>query len=330
MSLISVSGLTKSFKVSKKAEGFINTLKQTFSFKKEEQIIVNAVQDISFEIEEGEFIGFLGPNGAGKTTTLKMLAGILTPTQGSAQILGYTPWERKIAYKKQIAMVMGQKSQLWWDLPAQETFLLNRDMYEIPEPIFRERLDMLSQMLEVNEHLHTPVRSLSLGQRMKCELIASLLHSPKVLFLDEPTIGLDVSSQKVLREFLKEYNRVNKATIILTSHYMEDIRELCERIIIIDHGKKIYDGSLPSLFKTYSDEKEIHVTLEKEVSTQELQNVGSLLSYENDIAIFTVPHTEISQTMKSIVNTLPVTDIVTRELEASDLIAEIFSKGIHK
>src|SRR3989338_9575080 len=234
MAVIKVDKLCKYYQVHQKEPGLTGSLKSLFARKYYD---VKAVDDISFEIEEGELIGFIGPNGAGKTTTLKTLSGLLYPTSGEVSVLGYTPWKRQPEFQKQFALVMGQKNQLWWDLPAIESFILNKEIYEVPAEKYQKTLDELVDLLEVRDILKIQVRKLSLGQRMKMELIAALIHSPKILFLDEPTIGLDVVMQKKMRDFIKEYNRRFKATIILTSHYMDDVKELCERVIIIDHGK---------------------------------------------------------------------------------------------
>jgi len=233
MALIDVQGLTRSFRTYKKAPGFAGALKGLFHRDYE---TVFAVRDVSFRVEEGEFVGFLGPNGAGKTTTLKMLAGLLHPTSGTASVLGYVPWERADGYRRQFALLLGQKNQLWWDLPARDSLELNGRIYGLEPSVFERRVDEMGELLGVRDKLSTAVRELSLGERMKCELIAALLHEPRVLFLDEPTIGLDVVSQKVVRDFLREHNRRRKTTILLTSHYMADIQELCDRVVIIDRG----------------------------------------------------------------------------------------------
>src|SRR3989338_8982134 len=230
--VITLSHLKKYYRVHEKEAGFMGSIRSLFVRKYQ---TVRAVDDLSFEIAEGELVGFIGPNGAGKTTTLKVLSGLLYPTSGFVSSLGYTPWDRKPAYQKQFSLVMGQKNQLWWDLPAIESFILNKEIYEVPAEKYKKTLDELVDLLEVRDILKIQVRKLSLGQRMKMELIAALIHSPKILFLDEPTIGLDVVMQKKMRDFIKEYNRRFKATIILTSHYMDDVKELCERVIIIDH-----------------------------------------------------------------------------------------------
>ncbi|HXL73948.1 MAG TPA: ABC transporter ATP-binding protein, partial [bacterium] len=241
MPTIEVENLTKVYRVNKKKPGIGGAIEAMF---KREYTEVRAVNDVSFKIEEGELVGFLGPNGAGKTTTLKMLSGILYPTSGTAKVLGFTPWERKNEYRRQFALVMGQKNQLWWDLPAQESLYLNKEIYSVPDGEYKKVLDEMTELLQVKKLLGVMVRELSLGERMKFELIASLLHTPRVLLLDEPTIGLDVVAQKNIREFIKEYNRKTKTTILLTSHYMGDIQALCDRVIIINHGKKFFDGGL--------------------------------------------------------------------------------------
>ena len=257
MSIIHVEGLKKDFQYYKKKEGMQSSLRNLF-FRK--SLTKNAVKGISFDIEEGEFVGFLGPNGAGKTTTLKMLSGIMFPTDGTATVLGYVPWKREEAFKKQFSIVMGQKNQLWWDLPAIESLYLNKCIYEIDDVDYRKTLDKLSEYLDVREILNIQVRRLSLGERMKLELIASLLHHPNVIFLDEPTIGLDLVAQKTIRNFLKYYNEQEKATIILTSHYMKDIEELCKRTIVINRGTIVYDGKAADISRTLRDENLIQST----------------------------------------------------------------------
>lgn len=319
---ITVRGLSKTFELTKKSEGFWASVKSLFSSQKQ---YLEAVKRISFDINRGEVVGFLGPNGAGKTTTLKMLAGILFPTGGEAKILGYRPWDHQEEFKRQISMVMGQKSQLWWDLPAIESFLLNRDIYEIPEKKFRRNLDYLSDILGIGDFLEVPVRKLSLGQRMKCELIASLLHDPKIIFLDEPTIGLDVNSQKAVRNFIREYNQTKKATIILTSHYMEDIRELCPRVIIINKGEKIYDNSYAGLVKKYAQEKQIEVFFEKKVYKKDLLKYAKILEYEKQRVLFSSPRDNVKSVLAKLVRDLPIDDIDVKEKQAADIIAEIFA-----
>jgi len=242
--MIEVQNLTRVFRTYKKRPGFWGGVRGLFNREFEE---LAAAKDISFSIGEGEFVGFLGPNGAGKTTTLKMLSGLIYPTSGTSRVGGFDPAKRESAYRRIFALVLGQKNQLWWDLPAIESFNLLRAIYALPQAQYQETLDELVDLLDVRAKLNVMVRELSLGERMKMELIAALLHRPRVLFLDEPTIGLDVISQKSVRNFLREYNRRNKVTILLTSHYMADISELCDRVIVIHHGRKIYDGALDAL-----------------------------------------------------------------------------------
>lgn len=242
--MIDVTHLSKTFRVAKKDPGLKGALKGLFH---REYRQVHAVRDISFHIQDGELVGFLGPNGAGKTTTLKMLSGLLHPTSGNAKIDGHTPWERDREYQKRLTMVMGQRTQLWWDLPAEDSFLLNKEIFEIPDNEYKNTVEELSHLLDIKDLLQVPVKKLSLGQRMKAELACSLLHRPKVLLLDEPTIGLDVVMQQKVRQFILEYNKRNKATILLTSHNMDDISELCPRAILINHGKLLFDGALTKL-----------------------------------------------------------------------------------
>jgi ABC-2 type transport system ATP-binding protein len=245
--MIEVRSLTKTFRVAHKDPGLAGALKGLFTRQYRD---VHAVRDITFSIKEGELVGFLGPNGAGKTTTLKMLSGLLHPSSGEATVLGHVPWKRERDFQKQFTMVMGQRTQLWWDLPAWDSFLLNKEIYEIPKDQFEDMVNDLADLLEIKDLLDVPVKKLSLGQRMKAELACSLLHRPRVLLLDEPTIGLDVVMQQKVREFIRAYNRKWKATVLLTSHNMEDVSELCTRILLINHGQILFDGSLPD-FQTH-------------------------------------------------------------------------------
>jgi len=289
-------------------------------------VVTEAVKEISFDIEEGEFVGFLGPNGAGKTTTLKMLTGILTPTGGEATVLGHVPWKRKNEYKKQFSLIMGQKNQLWWDLPPMDSYELFKHMYEIPEKQYKKTLDMLTELMGMEDLVNIPTRKMSLGQRMKAELIGALLHSPKVLFLDEPTIGLDVIAQKTIRDFLKQYNKETKATIILTSHYMEDIRQLAKRVIIIDHGAILYDGSYKKLTENFANEKMIDLSLSKEVSKSEIKSFGKVISCHDGKVTLSVPRKDSNKVITDIMNKLPVEDISVHEKPMEDLIADIFTR----
>src|SRR3954453_10374652 len=276
MTTIEVNGLSKAFRTYKKSPGFMGAVKGLFHRKYEQTI---AVKGVNFSVDEGELVGFLGPNGAGKTTTLKMLAGLLYPTSGSARVLGFTPWKREDGYRRQFALLLGQKNQLWWDLPALESLELNAKIYGISKPDFDRTVGEMTSLLAVKDKLNVMVRELSLGERMKMELIASLLHKPKVLFLDEPTIGLDVISQKTVREFLREYNAKQKTTILLTSHYMADIQELCKRVIIIDHGKIFFDGQLSDVLDRFADFKLITIHCEgaARCSAEQLSGYGEMV-----------------------------------------------------
>lgn len=324
MDVVEVRDLKRYFKVYKKEAGFAGSLASFFARKYEE---VKAVDGISFKIEEGELVGFIGPNGAGKTTTLKCLSGLLYPTGGSVKVLGYTPFDRKDSFLKQIALVMGQRNQLWWDLPPIESFILNKEIYEVPDDKFKKTLDTLTSLLDIADILKTPVKKLSLGQRMKCEFIGSVLHSPRVLFLDEPTLGLDVVMQKNLREFIKEYNKRYGATIILTSHYMRDVEALTKRIIIINHGKILFDGKLSDLVKKQAPYRVIKVTLQEKVGAQEMESFGELKSFTYPEAVISVPFKRISDVSAQILKKLPVEDVTIEEPEIEDIIREIFEKG---
>ncbi len=321
MPIIEVKNLSKTYEYYKKEPGMLNSLKSLFHRKK---LFAEAVKEINFEINEGELVGFLGPNGAGKTTTLKMLSGIIHPTSGEATVLGYTPWKRQAVFQKQFALVMGQKNQLWWDLPAMESFILNKEIYEVPDAQFKTTLAELTEILEIGDIVHVPVRKLSLGQRMKCELTAALLHSPKVLFLDEPTIGLDVVSQKNIREFLKKYNRQKKITIILTSHYMEDVEQLCERVVIINHGSLIYDGALQSLLDKYADQKILEVTFTKTVTKQELSALGKIKEYSPERVVLEVSKNTSKEVAITLLRDFPVDDILINEIPVDEVIRNIF------
>lgn len=320
--VISVNHLAKYFKVYRKAPGLWGSIQSLWHREYEE---VKAVDDVSFTINQGEIIGFIGQNGAGKTTTLKMLSGLLYPTHGDISVLGYNPWKRQAAFQKQFSLVMGQKNQLWWDLPAMETFLLNQAIYEIPEASFRKTLQKLVELLDVGDILQIQVRKLSLGQRMKCELIAALLHNPKVLFLDEPTIGLDVVMQKVLRDFIKAYNQEFNATIILTSHYMEDVKELCERAIIIDHGHKVFDGPLQKIIDEFARNKILSLTLNRPVSEKTLAAYGTVKQLEGVQATLLVPRTEAARVAGKLLNKLPVSDVNIEEPPIEAIIREVFN-----
>jgi len=322
MAVVEVFHLKKYYQVHKKEPGLLGSLKSLVKRKYED---VKAVDDISFQIEEGELVGFIGPNGAGKTTTLKCLSGLLYPTSGSISVLGFNPSERKPEFLKQISLVMGQKNQLWWDLPPIETFILNREIYEIPQEKYQRTLNELVDLLEIKDILKVQVRKLSLGQRMKCELVAALLHSPKVLFLDEPTIGLDVVMQKKMRDFIKEYNRRYQSTILLTSHYMGDVQELCKRVIIIDKGKIIYDGELSKIVEKYADHKQLTVLFNAEIDPKELVKIGEVKKYQFPRAVLSVPRATASLAASELLRKFPVADLDITEPPIEDIIREVFT-----
>ncbi len=323
MNIIEVSHLRKFYSVFKKEPGVWGSLKSVFKRHHEE---VRAVNDISFNIKEGELIGFIGPNGAGKTTTLKCLSGLLYPESGFVSVLGFQPWQRKPEFQKQFALVMGQKNQLWWDLPPIETFLLNKEIYEVPDEQFEKTLDELIELLEIEDVLKIQTRKLSLGQRMKCELVAALIHSPKVLFLDEPTIGLDVIMQKKIRDFVKEYNQRYQATIILTSHYMGDVKELCRRVIIIDKGQLVFDGALEKIVKRYASHKIISVILSEKVSLPKLKEIGKVDKYEYPKVNFHIGKKQTSQITSKILEELPIVDLNIEEPPIEEVIRDLFTK----
>lgn len=270
MSFIKVSSISKTFKVAIRKSGFKNAIK---SFFNREYKIINAISDVSFSIEKGEIVGYIGPNGAGKSTTIKILSGILTPTSGKCKISGMTPWENREEYVKKIGVVFGQRSQLWWDIPAEDTFDLLKDVYDINEEEYHRTKNDLIEKLNLKDIINVPVRQLSLGQRMRCEIAASLLHSPEILFLDEPTIGLDAVSKQIVRDFIKKLNKEKKVTIILTTHDMSDIKALAKRIILIGKGKVLYDGSLNKLKNKYDKNKYITIITEDKLT---IRNKGIL------------------------------------------------------
>jgi ABC-2 type transport system ATP-binding protein len=322
--IISVKNLTKSYPYYKKEAGLKGVFK---NWIKQETLYSKAVDNINFPIKQGELVGLLGPNGAGKTTTLKMLSGILHPTIGEVNILGFNPYKKEKKFLKQLALVMGQKNQLIVDLPAIDSFKMYKEIYEVPDKEYQKTFDELVELLGVASILEIPVRKLSLGQRMKCELIAALLHSPKVLLLDEPTIGLDVIAQKNIRDFLKRLNKEKGTTILLTSHYMEDIKQLCERVIIINLGKVIYDGKLQSLINKYATSKMLQVTFDKPLkSAKSLEKFGTVAEFNPYGATIKVLRSDAKKAaVKLLTSTLPIDDILIEETDLDDVIREIFS-----
>ena len=321
---IVVNELSKTYKVTDREGGFGAAVKSFFKRKFKD---VKAVQRVSFQIGQGEIVGFLGPNGAGKTTTLKMLSGLLYPTSGDARVLGYTPWQRQAGYLRSMTLVMGQRNRLAWDVPAADSFLLNKAIYRIGNDEYAQSYKELDELLELGPISRKPVRNLSLGERMKCELAASLLHRPKVLFLDEPTIGLDVAAQVRIRAFLKEYNRRNDATIILTSHYMADVVALCERVIIIHHGELKYDGALGELSRRIAPYKIIGVHLGT-CDDCALEAYGTLLPSEDEGGkkLIQVPADQVPSITARLLAEQPVHDLTIEDPPIEDVIERAFNE----
>ena len=322
--VIDVQHLCKYYQVHQKEPGLGGSLR---SFVHRKYSEVKAIDDISFYIDRGEIVGFLGPNGAGKTTTLKVLAGLLYPTNGIAHVLDFKPSERRAAFLSQITLVMGQKQQLNWDLPAMETFLVNAAIYEIPDDQFKKTLADLTELLELAPLLKKQVRKLSLGERMKCELAAALLHRPKVLFLDEPTIGLDVTMQTKIRQFVGEYNERYGATIILTSHYMADVTALCRRVIVIDHGKLLYDGDLRALAEKIAPHKLIRVEFSRPLDGEKLEDYGEVVKTRGQHAELLVPRDATSGIAARMLAELPIADVTIEEPAIEDVISRVLEQA---
>jgi ABC-2 type transport system ATP-binding protein len=322
MSAIQVKNLNKTYQVPEREAGLVASMKSLVKRKYKE---VKAVDGITFEIGAGEVVGFLGPNGAGKTTTLKMLSGLLYPTSGEGSVLGFTPSKRDKNFLKQITLVMGNRQQLSWDLPALDSFDLNRAIYGIADADFKRTRDELIALLDLGELVKKPVRNLSLGERMKVEIVGSLLHLPKVLFLDEPTIGLDVTMQKRLREFIVEYNKRYGATVLLTSHYMADVEALCKRVIVIHHGKILFDGDLSGLVQRFSSYKTIGVTLES--NGVDLSSYGDVVSQDGLRATLRINKTDASRVTAKLLNELSVYDLTIEDTPIDDVIEKVFAQG---
>lgn len=324
--VIMVKNLKKEFRYYKKDVGLLGSFKNLFSRK---VFIKRAVNNVSFTVNEGEFVGFIGPNGAGKTTTIKMLSGILVPTSGRIEAIGYEPAKRNPEYQKQFGVVLGQKNQIHPDLPPSETLLLMKEMYGVSDKKYKEKIDELTNLLDVKDILNVQARKLSLGQRMKCELMAALIHSPKILFLDEPTIGLDITSQQKIREFLSSYNKLHKTTIILTSHYMQDIERLCERIIIIDVGKIIFDDTLKTLTKEYVKNKKIEIFIAgtEKIDIEKASKLGRVVKSEGRKIVYEVPREKVASATAKILDTLNVSDLAITEIDIEEIISDIFKKN---
>ena len=327
MSIIEVRGLEKSYRVYKKREGLVDSVRGLFHRSYED---VQAVRGIDLDVQQGEFVAFLGPNGAGKTTTLKLLSGVIHPSGGTATVMGHVPWKRADAYRRRFALVMGQKNQLWWDLPAAESYRLNQRIYNVPDDQFRATMDELTSLLDVQKLLNQPVRELSLGERMKMELIAALLHSPDVLFLDEPTIGLDVIAQHNIQQFLKAYQEKRKITILLTSHYMKDIAALCRRVVVIADGLIRYDGSLSGIIDQFSGHK--IVTLQFSETADEsrvppLEPFGEVVTRQWPKVQLRVERENVTRVLTELLAGQPIDDVSVEDVPLEDVIAELFRES---
>jgi ABC-2 type transport system ATP-binding protein len=316
---VQVSGLTKVYTIRQNEGGLARAV---FGRKK---TAVAAVDGISFQLSPGEIVGFLGPNGAGKTTTLKMLSGLLYPTSGDARVLGHVPWKREASYLRRMTLVMGQRNQLVWDIPPLNSFELNRVIYRVPDADYRRILNELTELLELGPLLHKPVRNLSLGERMKCEIAAALLHRPSVVFLDEPTIGLDVTMQRRIRAFIKEYNRRFQATILLTSHYMADVQALSKRVIVIHRGRLLFDGELAALVQKFTEYKTVVVQIGE--TEADLSAYGQLVSYEGGNYTLRVPRDSAAHITERLLADLPVVDLLVQEPPLEEIIERVFAQG---
>ncbi|MDA0658702.1 MAG: ATP-binding cassette domain-containing protein [Planctomycetota bacterium] len=323
MSTIEITGLRKSFRAYQKQEGLRAAIRGLWRRNYRE---VEAVRGIDLTVEQGEFVAFLGPNGAGKTTTLKLLSGVVHPTSGTARVLGHVPWLRENDYRRRFALVMGQKNQLWWDLPAQESFRLHQQIYRIPPDEFLRTRDELTRLLQVENLLSQPVRELSLGERMKMELIAALLHSPDVLFLDEPTIGLDVVAQHNIQQFLKQYQQQRNVTVLLTSHYMKDVAALCQRVVIIAQGQIKYDGSLSGIIDKFSQTKVVSLTFAEGRMPERLVEFGVVLACEPPKARLRIPRNKVTQTLSTLLSQGGVEDVGVEDAPLDEVIADMFAQ----
>ncbi|MFN4876629.1 MAG: ATP-binding cassette domain-containing protein [Aphanizomenon sp.] len=324
MSIIIAENLNKSYPVAIKNPGIGGTI--THFFRRTYRQI-KAVQDVSFTIEPGEIVGFLGPNGAGKTTTLKMLTGLIHPSSGIVRVGGFVPFRRQAVFLQKITLVMGQKQQLMWDLPALDSLKINAAVYNISDKDFQRRVGELTEMLALEGKLTQPVRKLSLGERMKAEILAALLHRPQVLFLDEPTLGLDINAQVGVRDFLKEYNQLYQATILLTSHYMADITALCQRVLLIHEGKLMYDGILDELLESFAPYREIYVELAQALPLEKLMSYGDVQMVEGRTVRFIVQQEELTRTVSQILADLEVVDLTVTEPPVEEVIGRVFEKG---
>ena len=322
MPAIDVRNLSKIYRVFRKREGLLASIRGLFHREYE---AVHAVGGIDFTVERGEMVAFLGPNGAGKTTTLKLLSGLIFPTGGEASVLGHVPWKRENAYRRRFSLVMGQKNQLWWDLPAQESFRLHKEIYRIETEEFDRRIDELTDLLEVRGLVGQPVRELSLGERMRMELIAALLHSPDLLLLDEPTIGLDVISQRKVQQFLKYYQKERQITVLLTSHYMKDVEALCQRAIIINQGQIKHDGPLEEIVDRFSQHKVIEVQFAGTELPEDLENFGEVFERQPPRAKLRIPRSDVPKTLTTLLGRFTIEDISVEDRPLEEAMAELFT-----
>lgn len=324
MPIIEANGLSKTYRVYQKKEGLLGALRGLFSREYKE---VKAVEDVRFAIEAGEIVGFLGPNGAGKTTTLKMLAGLIYPTNGTAQVLDHIPWQREDAFRRRFALVMGQKNQLWWDLPAADSFQLHREIYSLPTEQFQRTLGELTELFGVKELTRQSVRELSLGERMKMELIAALLHQPQLLLLDEPTIGLDVVAQVTILKCLRDYNSNRGVTILLTSHYMRDVEALCKRVLVITQGRLVYDGPLTGITDRFGREKLVKLQFDGSECPANLETFGDVTSRQGPTAEIKVDRQRVAAVMAAILDRYTVLDVSIHDPPLEQMIAKVFEQG---
>lgn len=324
MALIEIDGLTKHYRVYQKREGLWASVRGLF---RRQYKTIEAVRGIDLRVEKGEFVAFLGPNGAGKTTTLKLLSGVITPSGGTARVMGHVPWKRENAYRRRFALVMGQKNQLWWDLPAQESFRLHQQIYRIAPSDFQRSRDELVDLLSVRSLLGRPVRELSLGERMKMELIAALLHSPEVLFLDEPTIGLDVVAQHQIQQFLRHYQAVRQITVLLTSHYMKDVAALCRRAVIIAHGRIVYDGSLSGILDRFSTHKLLTLQFAEEPLPGGLDRWGEVVERNPPRVKLRVVRRDVARVLEQVLAEHTVEDVSVEDPPLEEVIAQVFAEA---
>lgn len=327
MPIIEVNDLTKHYRVYQKQEGIGGSIRGLFHREFRD---VHAVQGINLTVEQGEFVAFLGPNGAGKTTTLKLLSGVIQPTSGTATVMGYVPWQRQNEYRRRFALVMGQKNQLWWDLPARESYRLHQHIYGVDPTEFAARLHELSELLDVTRLLDQPVRELSLGERMKMELIAALLHNPDVLFLDEPTIGLDVIAQHNIQQFLRYYQEKRRITILLTSHYMKDIAALCRRVVVIARGTIQYDGSLSGIIDKFSGDKLVTLQFAASESLTLPKTLGSIVNENWPKIQYRVPRGDVPRLLAETLRDHAIEDVVVEDPPLEDVIADLFRESMQK